>query len=95
MLDDASFLKNFKLVRYEDLTANPNEAALDLFKFIGVDPDVYRFDFQHKLHIDNINYKPSAISNFNQQSFDRIPPQVLKEISAKIQPVMKRLGYQG
>lgn len=94
MLDDASFLKNFKLVRYEDLTAKPNEVALGLFKFIGVDPDVYRFDFQQKLHIDNINYKPSVISNFNQKSFDRIPPHVLKEISAKIKPVMKRLGYQ-
>ena len=93
MLDDSVFLKNFKLVRYEDLVDNPSNVIRDLFHFIGVDPEECQIDFQSKFKTSNIDHKNSPIINFNQKSFDRIPPDVFKEISVTIQPVMKRLGY--
>jgi hypothetical protein len=94
MLDDAKQLKNFQLVRYEDLAENPQKTILDLIEFIDEDPDKYKFDFDGKLDIHNIKNEPNTIKNFNQKSFDRIPPDTFKMLTTKIKPMMARLGYQ-
>jgi len=93
LLEDAGHLKNFRWVRYEDLAENPQEAVKDLLGFIGVDTAKYSFDANMELKISNIDGEPAKVKNFNQKSFDRIPPDVFKKISAQIEPVMQKLGY--
>ena len=94
MLDDAKQLKNFQLVRYEDLAENPKKTILELIRFIGEDPEKYKFDFDEKIDIHNIKNEPNTIKNFNQKSFDRIPPDTFKMLTTKIKPMMERLGYK-
>jgi hypothetical protein len=94
MLEDSKFLKKFKLVRYEDMVTDPAKEAKSLFEFIGVDPKEGKLDFQSILPIVNMDGSDSAIKNFNQKSFDRIPSEKFRELSVKIEPTMKMLGYQ-
>jgi hypothetical protein len=93
ILDDAELLNKFHLVRYEELVENPQNTVMELIRFIEEDPEKYKFDFNRKLTIHNVSKKPTAIKNFNQGSFDRIPKNIFDEITSKIQPTMKRLGY--
>lgn len=93
MLDDAKLLNKFLLVRYEDFVADPHGNIMEILRFIEEDPEKYKFDLNRELEIHNINDQPTAITNFNQKSFDRIPKVKFDEITAQIQPTMQRLGY--
>jgi len=66
---------------------------MDLLRFIDANPDKYQYDFQKKLGCHNIIAEPATITNFNQISFDRIPSDTFKAITAQIKPVMEQLGY--
>jgi len=93
MIQDAKYLKNFKLIKYEDFVQNTEHVTYDLLDFIGADRSLFHFDIREKLRIHNINGKKSEIRDFNQKSIERIPPNVLKELSTEIEPMMKELGY--
>jgi hypothetical protein len=94
ILDDAEYLKNFQMVKYEELVENPQETIMNLYRFIGLDPEKHQFNFQGNLFIHNIDDEPSPITNFNQKSFDRIPPNTFRKITEQIKPTMQRLGYE-
>lgn len=93
MIQDAKYLKNFKLIKYEDFVRNPEQVIKDLLDFIGADSNLFHFDVKERLHIHNINGQRSEIYDFNQKSIARIPPNVLKELSTEIEPMMEKLGY--
>ncbi|MGV7222333.1 MAG: sulfotransferase family protein [Nitrospinales bacterium] len=93
MLDDAKYLKHFNLVKYENLVANSFETVMEVLDFIEEDPKKFQFDVNSVVDIHNIDDVPTAITNFNQKSFDRIPEDIFDKITMQIQPTMKRLGY--
>ncbi|MGV7222322.1 MAG: sulfotransferase family protein [Nitrospinales bacterium] len=94
MLEDQPYLKNFYLLKYEDLVKNPQTIITDLLTFINVDATKYTFDLKRKIKVHNINKTSSAITDFNKNSFDRIPKDVFEELTDQITPMMQRLGYK-
>ena len=94
LLDNAKYLKNYKHVRYEELVGNPQQILSDVMTFINVDQKNYKHDFNDKLVIHNINEEPTAVTNFNQKSFDRIPKEIFDQLTDQITPMMQRLGYK-
>jgi hypothetical protein len=93
MLENAKYLKHFRFIKYEDLVKNPRQTIFDLLKFIKIDENNYKHNFEDELLIHNINEEPAAITDFNQKSFDRIPKEIFDQLTDQIKPMMQRLGY--
>lgn len=93
MIKDSKFLKNFILIRYEDLVKNPKNVVTSLLDFIGASKKEYKHDFNSRLSIHNIEKKGSYIQNFNPKSINRISEDARKELAQVIEPLMKKLGY--
>lgn len=93
MLEDAGYLRRFKLIKYEDLVEDTRRVLLEILEFIGVEIKRYDFDLKANFRLSNIQKVNSGIRNFNAASIRKIPPDAFKKLSIEIEPMMKELGY--
>jgi len=93
LIEDAKHLSKYMQIKYEDLTSQTKETLVNVIKFIGLDFEKYPFDLKRKMPIHNIDNTRAQICNYNLKSINRIPSNLLRELSIEIDPLMKELGY--
>ena len=82
-------MENYKLIRYEDMCANPQAVLSDLLTWLGLDMQHYRFDG------GNIwaGSRMFTLKNRNQNSFKALKPDDIAAFNQAVGPYMQQLGY--
>lgn len=89
MLRDFALLDHKKLIRYENLTANPEEILGDILAFLGL-PNV---ELSLADQIWRVHEQNSLIQNMNQRSFDALSKEDYQLIELASAEMLLRLGY--
>jgi hypothetical protein len=83
------FLKKKIQISYEDLTANPDSTMQRITAFLDLDPlPQTLFSQSYKIH--NLS---SSIRNMNEESFNRLTPDMVKIINSQASETLLKLGY--
>jgi len=89
LLEDMQFLKKKIQISYEDLTANPDSTMQRITAFLDLDPlPQTLFSQSYKIH--NLS---SSIRNMNEESFNRLTPDMVKIINSQASETLLKLGY--
>ena len=91
-LNDSKYLRNFTLIKYEDLVSRPERVLRDLGNFCEIDSE-----FNLNLSIPrgigkNLN-KSSFDTDRNEIQIERLDPATRNEIVKIIRPLMNEFGY--
>ena len=92
MLNDATHVKKFLLVRYEDFVASPRETLLRIAEFLGLGSDdiVAAYDRPDQ---SALNSSRESIRDMNAESIGRLDEAELRVITREAGNVLARLGY--
>ncbi len=89
LLRDIAETERHKLIRYEDLTANPAAVINELLEFLGLsDDELVSRDGKWAIHEQH-----SVIQNMNHKSFEALPDEDAGKIKAVAGPMLSKLGY--
>lgn len=89
MLSDFDHLENAKIVRYEALTAEPEECLHNILAFLDLPPLIERIEGKSW----RIHEQETAIRNMNEKSFKRLSPEQLTRINAVAGRMLMGLDY--
>lgn len=89
MLEDAKYIKNFKLVTYEDLTDNPTNTVKSILDFLRL--DAKEIDISQKWAIHERN---ETIQNLNQVSIRSLNKEKIELINTAAMAMLKRFNYE-
>lgn len=73
------FLKNYRIVKYEDLVENPKETLIPLLNFCGLDTSCFPI--------------PSFNRNLNEEQIARLSEYEIETITRIAQPMLIHFGY--
>lgn len=90
LFQDAPFLRHLLWVRYEDLAARPRQELERIFRFLGVDPDVFEYDPAEPL---NVHERHQPLQNFNDQSLARLKQDDIATITRVAERTLARFDY--
>jgi hypothetical protein len=93
MLQDASKVQHFMLVRYEDFVTQPMAIAEQLASFIGIDADPLRPLVVTGWCLGNTDQAPTTLRDANPELFTRLSPADVATIRGHAQPMLDELGY--
>jgi hypothetical protein len=93
MLDDAQYVRNFKLLRYEDFTQDPSAHARGIAHWIGLDPGPLEPALASGWRLQNTDVVPSKIRNANAELLARLSPDEVVRIAAQAGELLQRLHY--
>lgn len=89
LFEDATHVKNFHWLRYEDLTENPQTCVDRICEFLGMAGNEY-IDLSQEW---SIHERSEPISNLNSKSFDRLSPDDRAIIESVAGPMLRKLSY--
>ena len=86
----------YRLIRYEDLVANPMEEMAQLYRFIGVNITIpmEQFVYKHFNAQKNIGYFTTfRTNNFTNSNTDTLPAHIMKTIEENCIEVLEIGNY--
>ncbi len=93
MLDDAKYVRNFRLVRYEQFVDDPLGVTEELAGFIGINPAPLRPVVLNGWRFGNMDSKPSKLRNANPDLIGRLSSQEIALITVVASEMLEHLGY--
>lgn len=93
MLDDLKDLEGYAVIRYEDFCRDPADMLDRLIEFFELPPFDYTQILDKPIPIFR-GYRPEAkIRNMNGESFKRLSPEDIADITREAEPMLKQFGY--
>lgn len=93
MLDDLKDLEGYAVIRYEDFCRDPADMLDRLIEFFELPPFDYTQILDKPIPIFR-GYRPEAkIRNMNGESFAKLSPEDIADITREAAPMLKRFGY--
>lgn len=87
--EDSKYIKNFKMVTYENLCYDPDKIIKDIFRFTNLEiPENFKINGYVKL-----NNKYKEIKNMNLKSFENLSANDIKNIENVAAPFLKYYKY--
>lgn len=93
LLDDADWLEDFILIRYEDMVGDLPSTLLRLQRFLGLQED-FEHDICAAVTAHAVQEAASGLHDFNAVSLARLTREELNSINAIAAGMMLRLGYE-
>ena len=94
MLDDASQIERFTLVKYEDLVSNPAEMSAHLAEFLSLDVQGLARATTREYELETLRGGGrQRISDMNDASISRLSASEIEVIRRVAGPMLTRLGY--
>jgi len=93
MLEDSKYLKNFKLIKYEDLTVDTKKILSDIAGFLGIEEAPFVKIADKTWQTQNIYGKPMVIQNMNQASIERLSKEDIEKIEKGMHEMLEHFGY--
>ncbi len=93
MLKDATFVQNFRMMRYEDFVANPMRFVEELATFVGIDTAPLRPFVMNGWRLGNTDSSPSKLRNANSELIEQLSSDDIEDISATASEMLAYLGY--
>jgi len=93
MLEDGKYLKNFKLIKYEDLTGDPKKTLSEIADFLMIDKGSLSELSNKTWQTQNIYGKPTVIQNMNQASIDRLSKEDIDRIEKETHEILECFEY--
>ena len=89
MLRDFAYLQRSRLVRYEDLSAEPANIVDDLLRFVDLPP----LSICEPGRVWKIHEQEAPIQNMNRRSLESMSADDLRVIDREAGEMLRRLGY--
>jgi hypothetical protein len=93
MLDDAKYVRNFRVLRYEQFVARPDDMAADLLDRIGLDARPLAPFLAHGWRLQNTNVEPSRLRNANAELIAALSTEDCARVVVDAGELLERLGY--
>ncbi len=93
MLNDTKDLKNFAVIRYEDLCRNPADMLRRLVEFFVLPPFDYEDVLSKPIPIFKGYRREAKIRNMNGKNFENLSEEDIADISREAAPMLKAFGY--
>jgi glycosyltransferase involved in cell wall biosynthesis len=97
MLEDSRYLRNFKLVTYEDLTGQPEKALFEIAEFLGLDKEPFLELAKQNWNTQNIfnssMSKSMPIQNMNEPSLKRLSSEDIEMVNQEASEMLKDFSY--
>lgn len=88
--EDATFIGNLHVIRYEQLVAAPQETLRGIWRFLGVS-DAYQPDQDHAW---SVHERTESITNMNHESIGRLSSYDIELIEAEAGEMLDSHGYR-
>jgi hypothetical protein len=92
MLSDATQVKRFMLIRYEDFVAAPRDSLNKIAEFLDLRLDDSRAEYS-RIDRGSADGSPAAIRDMNAESIRRRDEAEIRAITHEAGEVLARLGY--
>ena len=93
MLNDTNELRDYAVIRYEDLCRDPADMLRRLVEFFDLPPFDYEGVLANPIPIFKGYRREAKIRNMNGRSFANLSEQDIADISREAAPMLKRFGY--
>lgn len=93
LLADMEHLRRCKLMRYEDLCADPRGVLTETARFLERPWAIPERVGTQPLPVHNLRGEPSPVRNFNNESISRLSCREIAEIDTIAAPLMEQLRY--
>lgn len=93
MLEDSRYLKNFKLITYEDLAENPEKALSEIAGFLNIDKAPIPGIVKNMRSSQNIYARSLPIQNLNQESIKRLSAENIEKVNMEAGEMLRKFGY--
>ncbi|KKN39377.1 hypothetical protein LCGC14_0744110 [marine sediment metagenome] len=93
MLNDTKDLRDYAVIRYEDLCRDPADMLRRLVEFFDLPPFDYEEVLAKPIPIFKGYRRHQKIRNMNGESFKNLSEEDITDISREAAPMLKRFGY--
>lgn len=91
LLEDASYLQHVKWIRYEDLTAAPEQQLAGVLEFLGIESEADAFP---GLDRDwSVHERAEPVRDMNAESIARLSQEELEMVTEEARPLLQHFGY--
>jgi hypothetical protein len=93
MLNDTKDLRDYAVIRYEDLCRDPADMLRRLVEFFDLPPFDYEEVLAKPIPIFKGYRREAKIRNMNGESFKNLSEEDIAGITREAEPMLKRFGY--
>jgi len=94
LVENSSKVKNFLLLKYEDLTERPDEVADAIAEFLDIENSAFLKAMEQSFSFETVlGQKPMSIKNLNAESIRRLKDQDIKKIRVTASEMLDYFKY--
>lgn len=95
MMEDSQYIRNFMMVRYEDLVTKQEDTAKDIANFLGLSEGKLVETLDSKFNFETLDGKQSqGIKNYDQESIAKLSESQIQVIGENAKEMLTYFGYE-